>query len=342
MVTLKETIYVVRERIKLHRDLYNKNEQAVRDQIVNPILRCLGWNSENPDEIQPNMPGEDGIPDYTLVRERRKVLFIEAKKLSANVEQNISQLAKYCFSEGMAHGVLTNGTTWILFRAFDEGKTMVERIVSKTNIENDDPTTIIRKISVISKENIVNIKILIRKQEILDGIWQALHDEPREAIKGFVPVFEKMIREGYRDYAFETSEIEDFIGERINELILPLYMEDEPPLPPVGHFHPTKIRINSDTYEIQRLYEILVKTAEWLIKKGKLKKSDCPIWSGYKRYLINLEPKHKSGDDFKSPKRLSNGTYIEVNFNAEGCIRMAQRLVEKFGYHNGILEIINI
>ena len=340
MVALKETIDEVREKIRTHRDRYNNSEESVRYQIINPILRGLGWDSENPDEVYPNKSTEEGVPDYTLLKEGREVLFIEAKKLSADVDQNIPQLAKYCFSKGMAYGTLTNGATWILFRAFQEETTMTERIVLRADIENDDPTAIIRKLSTISKENIKNIERLIKKQEILDEIWQSLFDEPKEMIKGLAPIFEKLIREGYSDYAFEPSEIEDFMGERINELILSPDTGDGPTPPPINHpNHPTKIRINGDTYDIQHSNEILVKTAEWLIRKGKLKRSSCPIPSGPKRYIINSEPKHRYGNDFSSPKNLTNGTYIEVNYNAASCINIARRLLEKFDYRGDILEV---
>jgi len=133
---------------------------GVRDQIVNPILKGLGWNPENPEEVQPNISTEEGVPDYSLIKNDDKILFIEAKKLSVDIEQKevIRQLAKYCFGEGMKYGVLTNGAIWILFRAFQEGTTMAERIVWKTDIENDDITATIRKLNTISKENITDIE----------------------------------------------------------------------------------------------------------------------------------------------------------------------------------------
>lgn len=48
---LKETLETVVERMREYRSLYEENEMAVRDQIVDPILRSLGWNLENPEEV---------------------------------------------------------------------------------------------------------------------------------------------------------------------------------------------------------------------------------------------------------------------------------------------------
>jgi hypothetical protein len=315
---LKETLEMVVERMKKYRSLYEQNEMAVRDQIINPILRDLGWNSENPEEIQPNISTVD----------------IEQKEV-------ISQLAKYCFGEGMRYGVLTNGAVWILFRAFQEGTTMSERIVWKTDIESDEQTASIRRLNTISKDNIENIENLIKKLQILDEIWQSLLDEPGEMIRGLLPVFGRLIKEGYPDYEFESMEVEDFLRERIKELITPIEeIEYVPPEAPTWEgARPRRMKIGGDTFEIRNSYEILTNTAEWLIRKGKLKRSDCPIPVGRKRHLINTGPKHRYGDNFRAPKRLSNGLYIEVHYSTAGCINNARQLLEKFGYKGDMLEV---
>lgn len=206
-------------------------------------------------------------------------MFIEAKKLSVDIEQRevIRQLAKYCFSEGMKYGALTNGAIWILFRAFQEGTTMSERIVWKTDIENDELTASVRRLNTISKDNIDDIEKLIKKLQILDEIWHSLLDEPKDLVKGFIPVFESLIKEGYPEYEFEQTEIEDFIKERVKELISPIeetVIETIPITEPTERrgAQPRKMKIGTDIYEIRNSYDILVNTAEWLIKKRQIKK----------------------------------------------------------------------
>ena len=343
----EETLEMVVERMRRYRFLYEQNEMAVREQIVNPILRSLGWNPENPEEVQPNISTEEGVPDYSLIKNGNRVLFIEAKKLSVDIEQRkaIRQLAKYCFGEGMKYGVLTNGAIWILFRAFQEDTTIDERTIWKTDLEKDDPTAIFRRLSTISKPSIETIETLIEKSRILDEIWQSLMDEPREIIRGLVPVFDRLIKQNYPDYEFEPPEIENFLKERITELVTPT--EDleiaPPPEPRVGEqplpSKPSKIKIGNDIREISHANEILINTAEWLIKEGKLQKRDCPIQIGHTWYLVNVEPKHSDGKEFYNPKRLSNGLYMEVNFSKPNCIKNAKWLLERFGYRGDMLEV---
>jgi len=341
---LKETLEMVVERMKKYRSLYEQNEMAVRSQIIEPILRGLGWDVENPEEVQPNVSTEEGIPDYSLLKGDKKVLFIEAKKLSVDIEQRevIRQLAKYCFGEGMRYGVLTNGAIWILFRAFQEGTTMSERIVWKIDIESDELTASVRRLNTVSKDNIDVIEKLIKKLQILDEIWQSLVDEPDEIIKGLTPVFEKLIKEGYPDYEFESMEIEDFLKERIKELITPTeeteYVSPSETSAWEGG-QPRRMKIGSDVFEIRNSYEILTNTAEWLIRKEKLKRGDCPVPIGRKRHLVNTKPKHRYGDSFRAPKRLSNGLHIETHYSTAGCINNARRLLERFGFRGDMLEV---
>ncbi|MGB9756600.1 MAG: type I restriction enzyme HsdR N-terminal domain-containing protein [Candidatus Bathyarchaeales archaeon] len=342
MNNLNQALAQIVEKIKKFRSLYEQNEMAVRDQIVNPILRNLGWDPENPEEVQPNVSTEEGVPDYSLIKNGKKILFVEAKKLRVDIEQRevIRQLAKYSFSEGTKYGVLTNGAVWVLIRSFEEGTTLTERIVWKTDLENEEPPAVLRKIVAISKTNIEHIEILVKKVQILDEIWQSLLDEPEEMIKGLMPVFKSIISQGYPDYQFEDAEIEDLLKERVKEIISGPSEEETPFETPIEGESPRKMKLKGEVFELRNSFEILVNTANWLIKNGKLKPSDCPVGIGRgKRNLINREPKHKYGDDFRAPKKLSSGLWIETHYSTASCINYAKRLLEKFGVSSDILTI---
>ena len=137
------------------------------------------------------------------------------------------------------------------FQGFSRRNYLSERVVWKCDIENDDLTAIIRKLNTISKENIEDIETLIKKLQILDEIWQSLLEEPKDLIKGFIPIFDSLIREGYPDYEFDHSEIEDFIRERVKELISPTeeaVIEISPITEPTRQ---REMKIGTDTYEIR-------------------------------------------------------------------------------------------
>lgn len=348
MNNLNEILTSMVEKIKKFRSLYEQNEQAVRDQIVNPILRKLEWDPENPEEIQPNVSTEEGVPDYTLMKNGKKILFVEAKKLGTDIEQKevIRQLAKYSFSEGTRYGVLTNGAIWMLIRSFEEGTTLTERIVWKIDIENEELPAVNRKMTTISRTNIEQIEVLVKKVQILDEIWQSLLDEPEEMIRGLMPVVKSLINQGYPEYRFDDVEIEDLLKERVKEIITGRAEEETlsdissgASFPSYGD-GPKKMKLKGEVFELRNSFEILVNTANWLIKNGKLRVYDCPVGIGHgKRNLIHKEPKHKYGDDFRAPKRLSNGLWIETHYSTASTINYAKRLLEKFGVSPDILSI---
>ncbi len=204
-----------------------------------------------------------------------KIVFTSSAKYHAFLpfleeKEIIRKLGQYCFGEGMKYGVLSNGIIWILFRAFQEGTTMAERLVWKVDLENDSISASIGKLATISKDNIGNIETLIKKLQILDEIWQSLLEEPKELIVGLIPVFEKLIKEGYPEYEFASLEIEDFIKEKVRELISPptetVIKETTPPGSSEERIRPGRMKIGKDVFNISKSYEILTNTANWLIK----------------------------------------------------------------------------
>jgi hypothetical protein len=348
MSDFAETVQRVIDRSRKARSLYQQNETATRNQVVDPMLRCLGWDTEDPGRVQPNHRAEDGVPDYTFFLEEKKVLFVEAKKMSVDVEdrQVLGQLAKYCFSEGMAYGLLTNGVVWILFRAFEEGTTLAERVVWKADIEHDDITAVARKLNTISPENILNVNQLLKKLVILDEVWDSVLDDPKNLAKGIAPIFQALAKDAHPDYELSSEEIEDFIQERLPEILPSPPIQSPPPgdhepqpAPPPGKARTA--RIEHETFVFRFSYDLLVNTAEWLIKRGKLRKDNCPVVAGHKRYLVNIEAKHRYGDDFRAPKPLSNGLFIETHFCTSHCIIYSRKLLELCGFKGSLLEVLS-
>jgi hypothetical protein len=347
MDDLSQVLTSVIDKIKKFRSLYEQNEMAVRDHIINPILKSLGWDPENPEDVRPNVSTEEGVPDYSLIKNGKTILFVEVKKLSVEIERRefISQLGKYCYSEGKKFGVLTNGSLWVLFRSFEEGTTLTERIVWKTDLEKEEPLAISRKITTISKNNIEQIELLVKKVQVLDEAWKSLLKEPADIVKGLMPVVKSLISQRYQNYQFEDPEIEDLLKEKVKEIISGT-SEGEAPYDiltesaPGSGESPQKMKLKGETFNLRNSFEILVNTANWLIKNGKLKTSDCPVVIGRgKRCLINRQAKHPDHSDFRAPKPLSNGLSIETHIGTKGAIDYARRLLEKFGVSPNILTI---
>ena len=105
----------------------------------------------------------------------------------------------------------------------------------------------------------------------------------------------------------------------------------------------TWVQIDKEKRTIIFNKDILLETAEWLIRRGHLKPQDIPIPLSKRQYLIAREPKHPTPDrhgkyDFRGPKRLSNGLWMHTNFDTQNYIRYARFLLKKYGYPESILQ----
>ena len=126
---LTETISIVRERIRLHKDRLNDDEMVTRVALVDPILRVLGWDVADLDrvEVEHNYSRGAENVDYALWSERlhnsRPIVkpagFVEAKALSDNLEYSEknkttkkfkAQVDRYRYYAPCI--VLTNGNIW--------------------------------------------------------------------------------------------------------------------------------------------------------------------------------------------------------------------------------------
>lgn len=115
---------------------------------------------------------DDGeIPDYTLLCDGEVITYVEAKKMSADIQTHIPQLAKYCIKEGKEYGLLTNGSDWLLVKTFEVNTKLWDRIIWRVSIENDSISKLQSKLSSISFEQIKRLPELIQNDKQLEKFW---------------------------------------------------------------------------------------------------------------------------------------------------------------------------
>ncbi len=214
-------------------DHYINNEMAVREQLINPILNILGWNTANPNFVRHNTPNEQGkIPDYTLVKLKKNLLVVEAKNLNTTIkdEKVISQLANYSYNMGISFGLLTNGIKWLLFNTFQ--KNPVDRIVWICDLSKDDKffSDSIKKLLSFSYDNVEKLELNVQKIKILEDFFgDHLHNK-----EGIFQYISKNIQNEltlkHLNMHFEISEINNFLSEKLSDFFngLPQKMHKKP------------------------------------------------------------------------------------------------------------------
>ncbi|MEM3845041.1 MAG: hypothetical protein QXU98_05010 [Candidatus Parvarchaeota archaeon] len=205
-----EFVQSLLNKIKNYRDTLSQNEDAVKFYLINPLLRKLGWDPENPDLVLPENKISEGFTDYTLTdpaQKGKKIMVIEVKKLSSGLDGFMSQLGKYCYSEGTKYGLLTNGTIFVLIKSFEEGLPIEERIIWKVDLEADSMQTVLRNLNLLDRENIGKLEEAVSKLNNLDKAWSILREKSDVLAKAISPVLNQIAS---RESSFVYSDEEIF------------------------------------------------------------------------------------------------------------------------------------
>ena len=120
LLTLIEKL---QECIDRHGDALRQSEALTRYALIDPLLRELGWDTEDPDMVVPEyrLPNNQ-IADYVLYNDGEPAIVIESKKLAESLQDGkaLDQGILYCARTGASYFILTDGNHWELY---ESGKT---------------------------------------------------------------------------------------------------------------------------------------------------------------------------------------------------------------------------
>ena len=116
---------------KKDRRLLSFDEAATKQAVILRILKALGWDPFNIDEIYPEYSVGGKRVDYALRHNGRNKAFIEVKKVNEDLEKHQGQLLNYSFQGGVKLAVLTNGISWWFYLPLHEGSWEQRKIYRK-------------------------------------------------------------------------------------------------------------------------------------------------------------------------------------------------------------------
>jgi len=143
LLDIVELISKLRGRIEKYRDLFRNNEALTRYALIDPLLRALGWDTEDPEQVVPEFTTEAGRPDYALKINGKTVVFIEAKALGTQWDDKLitKQVLPYANASGVPYAVVTDGDRWEVYEVFKPAE-LRDRIVASWQITRDSPQEI--------------------------------------------------------------------------------------------------------------------------------------------------------------------------------------------------------
>ena len=118
MSAVRDVLPVIRERITSLRDK-GINEMSTRAALINPMLKALGWDNEDLDQVQQEyrFQSSDNPVDYALMEGGKPSLFVEAKALGKDLgdQKWASQIMGYAIVAGVEWVVLTDGNEYRVY-----------------------------------------------------------------------------------------------------------------------------------------------------------------------------------------------------------------------------------
>lgn len=154
---LEVAMRVVNDRLASSRSVYRRSGVAVRDQLVAPILDAVGWRTYDTSEVQPCETTDAGPYYYVLLQDGDPAVLVEAVESGTYIESPaaVRQLAALSQRVGAVCGLLTNGRTWVLVRAPQEGAGLPDRTEWQARIAGEPVGSFQGKLAAVSKENVL-------------------------------------------------------------------------------------------------------------------------------------------------------------------------------------------
>lgn len=166
MSNLSTTLEEVRRRIA-RTGSRAINEENTKATLIEPLLRALGWDVEDVDEVQREFranPRHKPV-DYGLLMLRTPRLLVEAKALRENLNDHkwVNQIMGYASVAGVEWVVLTNGEEYRIYNT--HAPVVVEEKLFRTVKVTDGSPQVIQTLELLAKNRL--------EENRIEVLWRA-------------------------------------------------------------------------------------------------------------------------------------------------------------------------
>ena len=306
---LYQVIEKLRERMEVHQNKLKQSEALTRNALVDPLLRALGWDTEDPALALPEYRLGSGVADYALLNEDKPAIVVEAKKLGTHLQSAAEQSVTYCVNDGIRYFVATDGRKWDVYETHRPVPLAEKKIVSFDL--NDPPADVCLDALVLWRRSVqtgvmrnAQAPLLERQRE--PPLVAVDQSEPAPALVATIPTTPTTLP-----------------GEGNWQLLTQLK-------PRKGDKPPLQLRFpDGSTAEIKYWADLPQVVTAWLNQQGKLDEASIPIRNG-RRYILSGNPIHPNGKEFRTVRKPAQ-FYLETNYNSSYNVRNATMIIEKAG-----------
>ena len=304
---LVTAIQSVQARIREHINSLSQNEYRTRISLIDPVLNALGWDVSDPTSVTLEHQLGSRRADYALLDEDGKPrVFIEAKRLGENLESEEfqEQVFTYALMQKLKYVGLTDGNRWIL-----------EDLQARLN--GGESRILDITLSTETSE-ICARRIQLRGNGVL-LFEQAGNPREESSSNGSQP------ESGTKKPDSPSVDIEQSFSEGWISLANSRTFGN---VSRVSQMHiPDKGVVQlSDSSE----FELMVETAEWLIREGALNSRICPVSRIEGKPIVDSVVRPLYGS--LARHKLSNGLYLnKTSWHIMTLLKEAKFLIKYCG-----------
>ena len=289
----------LRKRIDVHGPALRQSEALTRYALIDPLLRELGWDTENPDLVVPEYQTDDGRPDYALFSDGKPIMMVEAKKLGTALQGKvIRQGISYCLEQGTFYFSVTDGRLWKIYETHRSVPIDEKRVV-EFDLKNQSAAE-----ACLKALTLWGLRVSGQVAPGQIPVVGPTHNQP-DSSESPQPT----------PSSPEWQPLSE-LNQRPNSS------------PPVAVQFP-----DNSVVPVTKWKSILIEVAKWLEKNKLLKKSHCPIripgeeWRTTK-YIVHTKAVHSNEKPFRDSTQV--GSFYIAN-NSSRTVAYAIRIIERVG-----------
>ncbi len=299
--SLLKLVETLRERIDEHGGALRQSEALTRYALIDPMLRELGWDTDDPALVVPEYRSGSGSADYALLNKGKPLMMLEAKKLGTQLQDAVVQGVQYCLMEGTPYFALTDGNRWEVYR-IQGGVPIADQRVGEFNFKDQSPAEACLKALALWRPSVGAGHVSVGSAPVV-GLGNS---QPPTATR-------QRHHHSTNDQEWKVlSEFDPESGTKPMELMFP----------------------NKDHVPLKSWKSMLLEVIRWLSDEGHLTTGDCPISYSdrSKRYLVALQPNHQDGLPFAEGGEERVGPFfIDTKHSARHIAKSAISIIERVG-----------
>jgi hypothetical protein len=323
MEILLKLIEKLRDRIQRHSSALRQNEMLTRYVLVDSLLRELGWDTEDPEQVRPEYRSGSGSSDYALISGAKAVMMIEAKKLDESLQGGLQQAIQYCLTEGTPYFAVTDGRRWEIYETH-KAVPLAQKQVASFDLGAEALADVVLKIISLWRPSVETGTLKLPSTPVLTGVGNA--GIPARATSISVP-------------GAATSRIRLRQFPNISAPATPPSWIPLPQLRPrKGDKAPQSLRLpDGSERPLGKWVNLPLETVRWFSDKRILTPTRCPIRYG-SRYLVSITPVHSDGKPFTGGKQVGD-FHVEANYNGADQVRNTRLIISHLSQDEGQFSV---